>query len=1624
VTSAANTELLSEALAEIRELRTRLENIERAHNEPIAIIGMACRMPGAPNLGAFWEFVRDGRDATADIPPDRFDIDKFYDPDPAAPGKSVTRRGAFLKDIDGFDAAFFGVSPREAAHMDPQQRLFLEVCWEALEHAAQPIQRLTQTPTGVFMGVSAFDYLQAIMQRYPTAALDAYCLTGGATATFTPGRLAYFLGLQGPSLSVDTACSSSLVALHLAVQSLHAGDCTMALAGGVNLLLAPETFVVLSKLGMMSPDGRCKTFDASANGYVRGEGCGVLVLKPLSRALADCDRVLAVIRGTAVNQDGRSSGITVPNGSAQRAVIRDALRRAGTAGRDIDYVETHGTGTALGDPIEVQALCDVLGEARDPERPVILGSVKTNIGHLEPAAGVASVIKTVLALRNEQIPPLLHLTQINPEIRADRLPITIPTEARPWPRSPRPRSAGVSSFGASGTNAHIVLQEPPDDDRPEQTVDRPSHLICISARTDRAVNDLQDRYLQHLSAPAAATLADMGFTANHGRAHFNHRLAIRADDIDELRERLQAPHRGDAASGVHRGISKPGKRPKVAFLFTGQGSQYPGMARGLFASQPSFRKDLEQCDELLHDYLDQPLLDVIFAQPESESLLSQTVYTQPALFALQYALARQWRRWGIEPAAVLGHSVGEYAAACFAGVFSLEQGLTLVAQRARLMQDLPSPGGMIALRIDPERLSQIIDPYRKTVSVSALNGPSNVVVSGLQPDIDAIARTMADQGVKAAPIRVSHAFHSPLMEPMLDQLQQCAARVEYKAPKVPIVSNLTGKFAEPGTYNARYWRDHTRNPVRYSAGLEQLAARGCRAFLEIGPAPVLCGMGKDTIADPEAAWLASLRRNHDDWACMLDALAELYVRGAEVDWAGFDGEYVRRRVDLPSYPFQRERHWLHYPSREIGNDDRAPLASVEPSQTSPKRAAGLWSDTATTSTVLGRRLSSPLAMAQYMSVMTAEDHPGLDENVVDGTAVVNAGYYLEAALACAADLLGTDRVSIRHLLLPQPLVLPEDGRQAWYLLAEPLGDGPVEFRCLSNAADPSSWLLHATGTIHPAGNQSAALSQEEIGLIEQRCAKALSGTEFYRGLWKRHAYLGHSARWLAQIRCGPGEALASLRLPEACESEPYRLHPGITDSVLQLIFACMLDDPPAEDTLIMLAELEDYRYYGHNGEQLACHARLRADRQQSNLLSADITLFTESGRRVAEFSGVHLRAAKRKTLLEAARAVPRPATSGLTSAGTIEPVSARRRPPAMSCSHQAKAAIDLRDTLITSAARILGSSVDQLDRDEPLQNLGFDSLMAVELRDAFARESGLEVPAALFLDNPSLSGLEDTLQPLLDRGNEPRPSRSSASMAERVGPGGMHVAEVGSGPPVIFIHGGAFGGTDAWQLQLPLAERWRLIIPSRLNYGKSASSAGEDYEQDAVLVAQILGDGAHIVAQSYGTISAMLIAAAHPELVWSLTLIESPASSLARGSEAVDEYERGIKALVARPPDHPDERLTGLFAFIEPAARFPSPLTAELRAFAERIPATRWPWDAEIPIEELQRASVPTLVITGGQRPVFEEIGDALAGRLACERLIIPGGHGTQNVGTPFNEALEDFLRRARPSISSQEGLT
>lgn len=1204
---------LKRAFLALEAAQARVAALESAAREPIAIIGLGCRVPGGGNdARSFWRILNEGIDAISRVPRDRWDIDACFDADPQVPGRIATREGGFLESIDQFDAGFFGIAPREAHGMDPQQRVLLEVSWEALEHAGQAPDRLERTRTGVYIGACSSDYTYLQMKSGDLALLDAHFTSGMAHSVFS-GRLSYLLGLQGPSITVDTACSSSLVAIHLACQALRTGECQMALAGGVNLILGPEIFTALSHSRMLAPDGRCKTFDAAADGFARAEGCGVVVLKKLSDAQANGDRILAVIRGSAVNQDGPSSGLTAPNGPAQEAVIREALSRAGVAPREVSYIEAHGTGTQLGDPLEVHALGAVFGADRAATPPLLIGSAKTNLGHLEAAAGITGLIKVILSLQHRTIPAHLHFRTPSPHIHWSEIPVRVPTQNTEWQPIGGRRLAGISSFGFSGTNAHLIVEEaPPSQTKPASTVSRP-HLFTLSARDEQALKELASRYALALDGRRDDELAGICYTASAGRAHFSHRAAVVVRSVQELRSALLDLSQGRQAPNVRSAVMARRDVPRIAFLFTGQGSQYVDMAKGLYESSAVFRAALDRCAQLLAPHLDRPLLEVMFPAAGAPTLLDETRYTQPALFAVEYAIAQLWREWGVTPNAVIGHSVGELVAACLAGVMELGDALRLIAKRGALMQSLPAGGAMAAINAPEPDVSTELARYAGRVSIAAINGPAQTVISGAAADIAALTERFTAKGVRSRPLTVSHAFHSPLVEPILPAFEREVASVRLSAPRLRLISNLTGRAADGEEITKpAYWRRHVREAVRFGDGLQSLLETRPDCLIEIGPHPTLLSFASALLGDGGPVRIASLRKGTPDVDQMLDALASLYLAGAQIEWRAVAGGEAPAIADLPSYPFQRSRYWFRAQSGAAvgagvrGRDTGHPL--------------------------LGKRLRSASQEVTYESEVSADSPSFVRQHRVLGNVVVPATAYLDTLLACGRDLLRAESISIEDVAVKEAMLLAEDGaarvlqsvcaRSRDGASSVSLSSAPVE----GDGAD--TWTSHVTAVLRavPAASERTA----DLVALRRACSVAVDPREFYSGFEKRGLDFGPGFQAIRKLWHGTSEALGEIELlPDlAAQAGRYQFHPVLLDGCLQVMAAAL----PADDHEALYLPIGIGRYLFHRRPANRCWSHVKVEAGSGETRRADLLILDEEGRVLAELREVQLKRVTRDAL--------------------------------------------------------------------------------------------------------------------------------------------------------------------------------------------------------------------------------------------------------------------------------------------------------------------------------------------------------------------------------------------------------
>jgi acyl transferase domain-containing protein/acyl-CoA synthetase (AMP-forming)/AMP-acid ligase II/acyl carrier protein len=957
--------------------------------EPVAIIGIGCRLPGgADGPDAFWQLLGEGRDAVTEVPADRWKAEDFFDEDPTVPGRTTTRWGGFLQDVDRFDAPFFGISPREAARMDPQQRLLAEVAWEALEDAGIVPEHLAGSATGVFVGIATNDYGHLQFQRLDQ--IDAHTGTGNALS-IAANRLSYLFDLHGPSLAIDTACSSSLVAVQQACASIAQGDCTLALAGGVNLVLSPALAINFAKAGAMARDGRCKTFDSRADGYVRAEGAGVVVLKPLSAALRDGDSVYAVIRGGAVNQDGRTNGLMAPNPRAQEAVLRTAYARAGVAPEHVHYVEAHGTGTLLGDPIEAKALAAVVSERRDRAQPCLVGSVKSNLGHLESAAGVTGLIKVALMLRHRRIPASLHFREANPHIPFEELALRVADTARPWPAGDGPALAGVSAFGFGGTNAHLVLQEAPPSVAPQRNrfSDR-SHLLTVSAPTEQALRELAARHAARLDAPdAEATVAEYCAAAAVRRTHHTERLTCVGRSAAELRDGLAAFVRGEEHPGVTWGGPSTGRRSRVAFVFSGQGPRWWPLSAELLDQEPVFREALERCDASLRQHVEWSLIDQLTMEPERSRLADPGV-VQPATCAVQIALAALWRSWGVEPDAVVGHSVGEIAAAHVSGALDLDDALRVALHRGRVIRAAIGKGKMAVVGATFDETQRILDRLDQgSVSVAASNSPTTTVISGETAAVERLAAALDEEGVFCRVLEsVDYASHSPQMEPLQGELRKAVAGITARPAERTVVSTVTGRAIEGTELDAGYWATNLRRPVLLDRAVDTLIDAGHDVFVEISGHPMLVGALTEKLGtrDSEGVAVASLHRDQPGRAALLGELGLLYCAGFPVDWTRLYGA-VPPVMPLPAYPWQRERCWFPDAEEAPAAGRTGPQEGTAPPRSGAEEA--LWQsvergDLEALSGVLGIAGAAQRdALAAVLPALSAWHRESLDREIAD-----------------------------------------------------------------------------------------------------------------------------------------------------------------------------------------------------------------------------------------------------------------------------------------------------------------------------------------------------------------------------------------------------------------------------------------------------------------------------------------------------------------------------------------------------------------------------------------------------------------------------------------------------------------
>jgi acyl transferase domain-containing protein/NADP-dependent 3-hydroxy acid dehydrogenase YdfG/acyl carrier protein len=1171
--------------------------------EPIAIVGIGCRFPGGADSPAkFWQLLTEGADAIVDIPPERWNSDRFFHPDHTKPGKMYVRKGGFLRErVDHFDPRFFGIAPREAEHMDPQQRVLLEVGWEALEDAGLPAKSLAGSNTGVYIGGFTLDSLTLQFSPLNRESCNSHHIATAATMTMLSNRISYVFDFRGPSVSMDTACSSSLVALHYACQGIWNGECSLALSGGVNIMLVPEFPLCMSKGHFLAPDGHSKSFDERADGYARGEGCGIVVLKPLSAALRDGDDIYALIRGTGVNQDGRTDGITVPSAEAQEALIRQVYSQANVGLSQVRYVEAHGTGTPVGDPIEASVIGKTVGASRLAAGvgPCPIGSVKANIGHLEAAAGVAGVIKTALCLRYGKIPPLAGLKNQNPNIPFDELGLRLPRHLESMPGGEGPGFAGVNSFGYGGTNAHALLEEAPSREnislRDTNESGERCFVLPLSARSEDALKAVAQSYVNLLSGSDAPPLGDVCYSAGARRGHLEHRLAVIGKTTAEVVAQLQIYLNGQPSENLAAG--KPGARTdaKTVFVFSGMGPQWWAMGHELLRTEPVFREAAEACDEIFRKVAGWSILAAMTV-PENESRMHETEIAQPANFVVQVALARLLESWGVEPAAVVGHSVGEVSAAYVSGALGLEDAVRVIYHRSRVQQTTSGMGRMLAVSLPPDEARELLRGWSEGICIAAINSPAAVTLSGDPAPLEALAAELERRGVFNTFLRVTVAYHSHQMEPLKEDLEASLANVRSLNPALPIYSTVTGRRAEGESWDAAYWYRNIRHPVLFSDAVDNLVADGYTIFLEIGPHPVLsASVGESLLRHKiDGHVLNSLRRKEPEGLHLARTIARLYAAGYRVDWERFSAAGCRY-TKLPSYPWQRERYWVE---SERNAYDRK-TAIVHP--------------------LLG--IVSWAAASVWECDLNFYPLGYLSDHIIDGIPLLPGAAYVEGGLAIHALTTqgGTAIIEDLQLLEALSLQTPNEVRLQW-VYSEKTGDYRVYSRELT---DGSRWTLHASGHISTGATLAKRMDPEAV---MKRCPNRIAGDELYPRMRAHGAHYATAFQTIREIWVGKREVLARLALRsendgEAPSDAGYNLHPSLLDGSFQSLIACLLDaDETSAGRVYVPVRIKQIRYHAGRGAPAWSWGRLT--RTSGKSIEGNIVLCNEEGLVIAEVEGL------------------------------------------------------------------------------------------------------------------------------------------------------------------------------------------------------------------------------------------------------------------------------------------------------------------------------------------------------------------------------------------------------------------
>jgi myxalamid-type polyketide synthase MxaE and MxaD len=1210
---------LSRFLAENPETKKsskHTDSINGTSDESIAVIGIGCRFPGAKDPESFWQLLRDGVDTIREIPSDRWNKQAFYHPDPAVPGKSISYWGGFLDRIDMFDPFSFGISPIEAKHMDPQQRLLLELSHEALDDAGQIKENLAGSKTGVFIGISLNEYSQ--LQFTDPLMITSHSGTGSALS-IAANRISYFFNFHGPSMSIDTACSSSLTAVHLACQSIRNGECEMALAGGVNIILSPAHSIAFTKAGVLAPDGRCKTFDSLANGYVRGEGGGVIVLKPLSAALSDGDPIHALILGSAIHQDGRTNGLMAPSSEEQEIMLRKAYESAGILPGSVQYVEAHGTGTLLGDSMEAKALGKVVGADRK-NGPCAIGSVKTNIGHLEAAAGIAGLIKVILSLEHRMIPPSLHYNSPNPHISFDELNLRVNNNLNSFPTDSEPVLAAVSSFGFGGTNVHMIVSEAVNNKQVEeatkQTYSTSSqfHLLPLSANSPEALHSLADNFLELLSSDPSVTVKDICSAAGARRSKYDYRLASVGKSREELYANLQAFIHKEPNPDLFIGRKALHRQPKLAFVFSGQGGQWYGMCTELLKQEPVFYKSIERIDHIIRQQFSWSLIDELNTE-QSVSRLDEIDVVQPAIFAIQVALTELWQSWGIKPDAVVGHSMGEVASAFVAGILSLEDAIKIVCCRSQLLKQLSGKGSMMLTELSPDQAKEVLNEYNNDIAIAVINSPSSTVLSGNPETLNKIMHSLDRQNLFCKLVNVDVASHSPQVDHLRSDLLKVLSGINSQSANLPIYSSVTGARGNDLIFQSDYWIDNLRKPVLFSDAIGQLLDDGYSIFMEIGPHPVLLSSIQQSLKPyhKEVRLLASMRRDEPERKVLLGSLGTLYTEGFSIDWKKL---YPTggKNINLPLIPWQRQRYWI---------------------ETKSSGSKNLWHSGKNNHPMLGERMNlanSPSTFV-WQTVFDEEILNLLEDHKIEDDIVFPAAGYIEMALQSAKETSLHHTHELSDFVINESMILQTGKPRSIQVILFPREEGNFVFNVYSRTDTEENWTLHASVNFIKAqkADNLTALVGTSPDIIRKHSTSQFTSKEFYQTLQSCGIKYGPGFQVIQQVWSKDDESLGVIRLPESLQydSTVYQIHPALLDGCLQVLAATQ--GTSIEHNLYIPTGCKRIRFFSKPGGLMTSHVILHTEPGSgTDVLYADIKLSDGKGQPVAELIGFSLQRTSRR----------------------------------------------------------------------------------------------------------------------------------------------------------------------------------------------------------------------------------------------------------------------------------------------------------------------------------------------------------------------------------------------------------